>query len=116
VFDPSALERLRESLGTAAPEILREIVARYLEDAPRLLREMQQAAQQGDVVWFTRAAHSLKSSSAQVGANALAARCKDLEQMGQTGTLEGWVEQLAQVEACYEPVRGALEAMVAEEP
>jgi HPt (histidine-containing phosphotransfer) domain-containing protein len=95
---------------------LREIIARYLEDAPRLLREMQQAAQQGDVVWFTRAAHSLKSSSAQVGANTLAARCKDLEQMGQTGTLEGWDEQFARVEACYEPVRGVLETMVAEAP
>ncbi|NJN65675.1 MAG: response regulator [Chloroflexaceae bacterium] len=115
IFDPSALERLRESLGPHAHEVLRDLVARYLEDTPRLLRDMHRAVEGGDTGLFTRAVHSLKSSSAQVGAHALSVLCKELEQQGKTGTLEGMRQQVAQVEARYGLVRGVLEALVAQE-
>lgn len=54
------------------------------------------------------AAHSLKSSSAKVGALSLAELCKNLETFGRNNTIDGAAELLMKVEAEYTGVREAL--------
>ncbi|MCB1768060.1 MAG: Hpt domain-containing protein, partial [Candidatus Competibacteraceae bacterium] len=53
-------------------------------------------------------AHSLKSSSANLGATQLAACCKELEQRGRDWCLEGVAALLAEVDGHYGRVREAL--------
>ena len=109
-LDRAALESLRETVG-GDPEFLVELIDTFLEDAPQLLADMGQAVEQGDAGGLRLAAHSLKSNSADFGAKALSALCKELEMMGKAGALDGAVERVAQAKAEYERVKTTLQAM-----
>ena len=60
------------------------MVQSYLNTAPQLLQSIREAVARNDAAALRRAAHTLKSSSASLGALALAALCKGLEAMGRT--------------------------------
>ncbi len=68
---------------------MQERLARvYLTHAPRSMEQLVAAAEAGDVAGMKFAAHSLKSSSANVGANELSALCKELEAVSKAGDLD----------------------------
>jgi signal transduction histidine kinase/CheY-like chemotaxis protein/HPt (histidine-containing phosphotransfer) domain-containing protein len=75
VLEPEMLDELREIAGDEALSI----VNLFLEDAPRLVRLMEQASAIPDMEMMREAAHALKSSSANVGALALSAAAKRIE-------------------------------------
>jgi CheY-like chemotaxis protein len=108
VLDPAALDNLWEMAG-GDPAFLAELIDTFLEDAPQLLAQIQQAVQQGDATLLRRAAHSLKSNSAEFGAQGLSSLCRDLEAVGKTGTVQGVGETVAQAVDEYEQVTAALE-------
>jgi HPt (histidine-containing phosphotransfer) domain-containing protein len=110
MIDRGVLERLLESFG-GDMEFLAELLQTYFDDSPRQIATMQVAAAAGDAEALRRAAHSLKSNSANFGAMALSAKCKELELLGKAGTLDGAADRIAVVAADYEQVRGVLEAM-----
>jgi len=66
-----------------------ELLETYFDDSSRLLVAMQEALSTGNAEDLRRAAHSLKSSSASFGALRLSNKCKELEDMGRAGALEG---------------------------
>jgi HPt (histidine-containing phosphotransfer) domain-containing protein len=94
-------------------EVASELIGLFLEDTPKLLADLRGAVVQKDAEGLERVAHSLKSSSATLGAMTLSTLCRELEVMGRAGTLEGAVEKVAQVEAEYERVKAALEEQTA---
>jgi HPt (histidine-containing phosphotransfer) domain-containing protein len=94
-------------------EVASELIAVFLDDALKLLADLREAVDQGDSEGLERAAHTLKSSSASLGAMTLSALCKELEAMGRAGTLEGTAAKVAQVEVEYERVKAALEEQTA---
>jgi CheY-like chemotaxis protein/HPt (histidine-containing phosphotransfer) domain-containing protein len=110
VLDPAALERLRE-MAAGDAGFLKEMFETFLADAPGMLAEMRQALEQGDAATLRRAAHTLKSNSADFGAKALSDLCRELEMMGKAGTLDGAVEKVTSVEAEWGRVRAVLESM-----
>jgi two-component system sensor histidine kinase/response regulator len=83
----------------------------FLAEAPGMLAEMHQALKTGDGATLRRAAHSLKSNSADFGARALSDLCRELETMGKTGTLNGAEPKLAAAEDEWLRVRAALETV-----
>lgn len=74
-LDGKVLEELHEFIGD---EILKVIHA-FLESTPSLLRQLEKASTQSDFELLREPAHTLKSSSANVGALALSATAKQLE-------------------------------------
>ena len=62
-----------------------------------------------------KVAHSLKSSSANVGAETLAQMCKDMEQLGRTETTEGAAGILTDMEHEFQSVRHSLSAILEKE-
>ena len=88
VLDPQALENLRALERQGAHGALGRTIGFYLEDAPALLQTMEAAAARADPDALRRAAHSLKSMSANVGAVRLTALCQRLESAGRGGTAE----------------------------
>jgi HPt (histidine-containing phosphotransfer) domain-containing protein len=104
-IDAAVLEEFRAMMG----EVASELIGLFLEDTPNLLAELRGAVGQKDAEGLERAAHTLKSNSATLGAMTLSALCRELEAMGRAGTLEGAVEKLEQVEAQYERVKAVLE-------
>ena len=69
------------------PNILVNVLTKYLEDSRTLLMQISDAIRSRDPVALHRAAHQLKSSSAQLGALAVAAHCRELETLGRSETL-----------------------------
>ena len=108
-IDGAVLGSLLDSLG-GDREFLGELLEVYFEDAPRLQERMHAALTAGNADEFRRAAHSLKSTSANFGAMTLSRMCKELEDLGQTGALDGAAEGLALAEAEYGRVRAELDA------
>jgi len=110
ILDPAALENLL-GLVEGSTDFLAQLIDTFLEDAPRMLKEMRRATQVGGAAILRREAHSLKSNSADCGATTLSTLCRELEMMGEPATLEGAIEKIGQAEAEYERVKKALEAM-----
>jgi CheY-like chemotaxis protein/HPt (histidine-containing phosphotransfer) domain-containing protein len=108
VLDPKALEKLRNMVG-GDTEFLAELIDTFLEDAPLLLEEMQQALWADDAAVLRRAAHNLKSNSAEFGATLLHELCRELEEMGKAGTMVGAAEKVEQASVEFNRVQSALE-------
>ena len=63
----------------------------------------------GDATALWQAAHTLKSSSAMMGASMFAELCHELELLGRAATLDRVPEVLSKLEASYPGVCAALE-------
>lgn len=87
VIDPEALENLRALNPDDNDAFLREIAGIFLEDTPQRITELDQSLAAGDVAKFTRAAHSIKGSSSNLGAMALRAAAEKLEHQSKTSGL-----------------------------
>jgi len=88
-------------------DFLKELVDAYLDSTPGLLAAMRQATAAGDAAGLQRAAHTLKSGSANMGALALAALCKQLEDMGRSGSVDGAEARIDTAAAAYDDVATA---------
>ena len=104
VIDAGVLGELREVLGAEVDKI----VAVYLEDAPRLIAQLERAAVSNDPIALRVAAHTLKSSSANVGAITLSAAARDLEHAARDGTLEQPGIAVARIVSEFAQVKTAL--------
>ncbi|MCT7975153.1 PAS domain S-box protein [Laspinema olomoucense] len=103
-IDAKALQNLREMVGEDEPEAFIEVVESYLKDLPDLLETLETSVQKQDAPTLHRAAHTLKSTSATLGAKPLAQLSKQLEKLGRTSSEEGTLlppEALALVRAIY---------------
>jgi HPt (histidine-containing phosphotransfer) domain-containing protein len=107
VLDQPTLAALLDSLGGDI-DFLKELVDAYLDSTPGLFAAMRQAAVAGDATGLQRAAHTLKTGSANMGALALAALCKQLEEMGRSGALDGAAERIDAAAAAYDAAAAAL--------
>ncbi len=79
VIDLQAVENLRSLNPGDNDEFLRELVGIYLEDTPQRIAELDNSLAAGDSATFVRAAHSIKGSSANLGASALRGVAERLE-------------------------------------
>jgi two-component system, sensor histidine kinase and response regulator len=108
ILDHGVLESLRELQADGEPDLLTELVELYRADAPQMLEAMRTALAEANGEALRRAAHTLKGSSANLGAVRLAEMCRELERAGRDGALAGAAPLLAAVEAEYERVVEAL--------
>ena|SRR5665213_3569073 len=79
VIDTATIENLRALSPDDNGEFLREIIGIFLSDTPLRITELDQSLATGDAVKFTRAAHSIKGSAANLGAQALVGSAQTLE-------------------------------------
>lgn len=79
VLDAQALERLRELDPTGANGLVTRVLKAFEGSLQRLLQQLQDARRQGDHAALRHVAHTLKSSSASVGAIELSRLCADIE-------------------------------------
>jgi signal transduction histidine kinase/DNA-binding response OmpR family regulator/HPt (histidine-containing phosphotransfer) domain-containing protein len=96
-IDRNALMEGLQVAGRTRPALVARVISLFLTDAPALLQELAQALARQDPRAAERAAHTLKSSSAAVGAAALrqqAARAEDLARAGELVTLQAELPQM----------------------
>jgi CheY-like chemotaxis protein/HPt (histidine-containing phosphotransfer) domain-containing protein len=111
VLHPATLERLMEAIGDDDPDLLPSLVDTFLRDVPRLVEAARRGLQQGQADEVRRTAHTLKSNGATFGATSFSELSRQLEALARSGTLEGAAQLIARIEAEYERVRIAVEAM-----
>ncbi len=107
---PAALRSLRVLEEQSAPDLVASVVEAYLVSSDELERELCDAVGTRDPERLARAAHKLKSSSAQIGAERLSALCKELEALGRAGLTEGSESLVADVGQELQQVQEALAA------
>ena len=107
IIDQNTLVALLDSLAGDV-DFLKELVNAYLDSTPGLFAAMRQAATVGDAAGLQRTAHTLKTGSANMGALALAALCKQLEDMGRLAALDGAEARIDVAAAAYDDVAAAL--------
>jgi HPt (histidine-containing phosphotransfer) domain-containing protein len=108
-IDAKILHSYSKNMGENASKILAALIECYLEEAAKLLHSMSTAATSKEATQLQRTAHTLKGSSAGIGATNLANLCQELEAMCRAGTIAGASEKFLQVEAEYEQVKAALQ-------
>jgi HPt (histidine-containing phosphotransfer) domain-containing protein len=112
-INPAALNAIR-ALGPGQGEsLLRRVLEAFLLDTPRQITALRQATAGSDTSAIRKTAHSLKSSSANVGADALAKLFMEMEQMARAEQTEGAADLLAQLEREFQSVRQSLSIILA---
>jgi CheY-like chemotaxis protein len=108
-LDTEVLQTFRQTMGENAEAFLTQLIDIYLEEAPDLLQAISAAITQTDASAMQRAAHTLKSSSASLGAITLSKLCQELEDMGQASTMTDALSLESQLKVEYERVKVALQ-------
>jgi CheY-like chemotaxis protein len=110
-LDAAVIDRIRDMERRGAPDLLRRLVDAYLDTAARLVAEAEEAIQHKDVDALRHAAHTLKSSSANLGASELAHRCGEIENLVRGGHLLAARQHWPAARQEYERVVLALRAL-----
>ncbi len=97
-IDKTAWERIQALQRPNRPDVLSEFLTIFLNDSPLQIESLRTAIQENDASTIYHAAHTLKSSSAFLGAHQLSELCKSLEVMGRTNTIEDAAATLHQLE------------------
>jgi HPt (histidine-containing phosphotransfer) domain-containing protein len=86
-LDPAVVERLRQLTPPGEPDVLQEILTVFLAEVPRRIDRLKTAWAGQDAHEVQRAAHSLKGSSGNIGADAMSELCRTIDERARTGDL-----------------------------
>lgn len=89
VLDPVVIKSLRSLTPPGEPDVLGEVLRMFLTEVPPRIEKLRNALTAGHIEEVHRAAHSLKGSAGNIGAQAMFAVCKALDDKGRTGDLSG---------------------------
>jgi CheY-like chemotaxis protein/HPt (histidine-containing phosphotransfer) domain-containing protein len=98
-----------ESMRTALGEDFDDLVTTYLEGVEEMLAAIPRAWEASDLKELERQAHSIKSSSASVGAVVLSRLAREMEEQVRSNELEEVTEQVQEMEQEFQRVRESLE-------
>jgi HPt (histidine-containing phosphotransfer) domain-containing protein len=100
VLDPGVIAELRAATGDD-DAFISELIESYLAEGQANVDSLSAAAAHSDLALFTRAAHTLKSTSATVGAMRLSELCRGLEESARNGRAEGLSGEVERVQATW---------------
>ncbi|MEN6408994.1 MAG: Hpt domain-containing protein [Anaerolineaceae bacterium] len=89
LLDRSVTEGFRELMGADFDSFAIDIVNTYCISSSELIAIMADALENDERGIFQRSAHTLKSSSAQIGALRVAELARAMEEQAKMGTLDG---------------------------
>jgi len=114
LLDPEAIRRLRELDPSGENKLLERVVTAFSTSLDRLLPDLARARSTSppDLAAIRNVSHTLKSSSASLGATALSQRCADIEVLARDGRTDGLTEQLDAMLEDIQQVRVALAALL----
>jgi len=108
VLDRAVLEQLGRVRTNGKPELLTRVIKLYITESPALLEKLKEAARDGDDVRMANLAHTLKSSSANVGAAVLSRYCGEVESFARRAETEQARRCVSKIETEHHSVQSAL--------
>lgn len=79
IVDPSAIENLKALAEKTGKDICNQLVELFINTTPEVFQKMDDALKEKDFKTFGREAHSLKSSSGNLGAQMMSEKCLKIE-------------------------------------
>ena len=107
-INSQALDNIRNLQGGEA--ILVKVIDIYLDESPHILGEIRESISCNQPEVMYKAAHKLKSSSANLGAERLSELCRELEALGRANSTSGADDLLDKLESEYILAQEALSA------
>ena len=107
--DAAVLAGFRELDSGGGEHLLESLIATFVENTPLVLGEARAAVASRSAPLLERAAHTLKGSCSNFGAERMRAACQRLEQSAHEGALGKASEMIAVIEREFASVRVALE-------
>lgn len=107
ILETDTLDQLSNDLG-GDPEPVRDLIQSYLREVPIALARVRSAIERENAADLAAAAHSLKSSSAMLGAKSVSLIAVELEQIGRSGKLTGASEKFATMNQLFPRVEQEL--------
>jgi HPt (histidine-containing phosphotransfer) domain-containing protein len=92
-------------------DLMREITAIFLAEYPELIQDIERAVAAGDAKGLERAAHSLKGSVSNFGAEAATQAAYRLEAMGRKGQIDEAPAALAELLVQFQQLHPVLEEL-----
>jgi len=115
VLDAEAVEELRRIEADSGGDLFDRILGSYASSSATLVASLRDALQAHDADGVAMAAHSLKSSSANVGAVTLSALCGTIEDLALTRRLPEAHRHVGELERQHAQVAAAIAALRASE-
>lgn len=103
-LDADALQRLRDLDPKGKNRLLERVLGAFETSAVRLSKQLVEARRSNDMDSVRLVAHTLKSSSASIGALVLSRLCAEIETQVRTGALAGLDDRLDAVDLELEAV------------
>ena len=110
-LDHAAIEAVRQLDPEGQDRLLSRLIALYRDDSSQLLADMENALKVGDAENVARAAHTLKSSSANLGATNVAAIARQIEHAARGGDLKDLPASVTKLRAQRTVALSELEAL-----
>lgn len=108
-IDTSVLDSYRDFMEEDADDFIREILGEFYANAEELLTTLNAPLTPDSLDEFVRAAHTLKSTSATVGATQLSATAAELEAKGKASALSEMLPLIATLRKTYDEAKAKLE-------
>jgi HPt (histidine-containing phosphotransfer) domain-containing protein len=108
IIDMPTYNQLKELMGA---DFISELIDTYTLETAALIEQLVQALASGETIEFGRSAHSIKSSSASLGALVFSQQARELEMMGKANDLTGADKKLQQLSADFLMVKHRLEEL-----
>ena len=108
VLDRQVLSQLRELESADDPHLLSRVLMLYLDESPKLIDKLKQAVVQKDAREIELTAHTLKASSANIGATVLANLCGDLHSAARAVDYNRAEQILPDIRAAFGNVQSAV--------
>ena len=114
VLDLDKLNQLRRLDSANGIGVLQKLLPVYLKSLPKYLSQIEHTFESSDSVQLARAAHTLKSSTVMIGADALADLCHQLENLANDNQLDAVAQRLDLLRHECAQVTAALEKLLEE--
>jgi CheY-like chemotaxis protein/HPt (histidine-containing phosphotransfer) domain-containing protein len=88
LVDPAALDQYLQMMGDEGIQFVKELVAMYLSDTPKLIDQLKEGLVEANADNVRRVAHTMKGNSRTIGAMTLAELCLDMENLGKASQLD----------------------------
>ena len=109
LLDGATLDALRALPRSGPKDMLTHIGELYLLDSRQLIATIEQSLESGNGAELARAAHAWRSYNGNVGANALAQLCRELEEAARAANFAGARATYTQIQGLHDQVRDELQ-------
>jgi histidine phosphotransfer protein HptB len=108
IIDQKTFNELKELMGA---DFIVEIVDTFIQETGNLIDQLHDTLEVQDAATFGRCAHSIKSSSASLGALDFSQSARQLELMGKAGDLSNAAPLLDGLTTDFHEVKQSLEVL-----